>query len=83
MLTGDENIVDINFMVFWLIKDAGQFLFNIRDPEATVKAAAESAMREIVGKTPIAEAPPKAAAQIEIAARELMQRSSTPTAPAS
>ena len=33
MLTGDENIVDINFIVFWVIKDAGQFLFNIRDPK--------------------------------------------------
>ncbi len=54
MLTGDENIVDINFTVFWLIKDAQSYLFNIRGPEATVKSAAESAMREVVGETPIA-----------------------------
>ena len=40
MLTGDENIVDINFTVFWVIKDAKKYLFNIRDPDATVKAAA-------------------------------------------
>ncbi len=53
MLSGDENIVDIKFTVFLLIMDAGKFLFNIRAPEATVKAAAEGAMREIVGKTPI------------------------------
>ena len=53
MLTGDENIVDINFTVLWLIKDAADFLFNIRNPEATVKSAAESAMREVVGRTPI------------------------------
>ena len=53
MLTGDENIVDINFTVFWVINDAGKFLFNIRAPEATVKAAAESAMREIIGRSPI------------------------------
>ena len=37
MLTGDENIVDINFTVFWLIKDAQDYLFNIRNPEGTVK----------------------------------------------
>lgn len=56
MLTGDENIVDLNFVAQWKIKDAGQFLFNIRDPDSTVKAVAESVMREIIGKTPIAEA---------------------------
>ena len=45
MLTGDENIVNIDFSVFWVIKDAGNFLFKIQDPEGTVKAAAETAMR--------------------------------------
>ena len=73
MLTGDENIVDINFVLLWLIKDAGQFLFNIRDPEATVKAVAESVMREIVGQTPIAEATTEARGAIELAAREQTQ----------
>jgi modulator of FtsH protease HflK len=73
MLTGDENIVDINFVLLWLIKDAGQFLFNIRDPELTVKAVAESVMREIVGKTPIAEATTEARGAIEIGAREQIQ----------
>jgi len=53
MLTGDENIVEANFSVFWRIKDAGQYLFSVRDPEGTVKVAAESAMREIVGRNPI------------------------------
>ena len=56
MLTGDENIVDIDFTVFWVIKDAGKFLFNIRNPEATVKLTAESAMREVIGQTPILSA---------------------------
>ncbi|WP_169544684.1 FtsH protease activity modulator HflK [Sneathiella aquimaris] len=51
MLTGDENIVDIGFTVLWKIKDAGQFLFNVADQQGTIKAAAESAMREIVGRT--------------------------------
>lgn len=53
MLTGDENIIDVQFTVFWVITDAGKFLFNIRNPEGTVKAAAESAMREIVGRSAI------------------------------
>lgn len=51
MLTGDENIIDTQFVVFWQIKDAFKFLFNVRNPEATVKAAAESAMREVIGKS--------------------------------
>jgi modulator of FtsH protease HflK len=51
MLTGDENIVDVKYTVQWRIRDAGEFLFNIREPEATVKIASESAVREIVGRT--------------------------------
>ncbi len=51
MLTGDENIIDVKFTAFWRIRDAGQFLFNIQAPERTVKDAAESAMREVIGKT--------------------------------
>jgi membrane protease subunit HflK len=53
MLTGDENIVDVDFVVLWRIKDAPAFLFNIQNPEATVKDVAESAMREIVGQNDI------------------------------
>jgi len=53
MLTGDQNIVDVNFVVQWRIADAGAFLFNMRDPEATVKLASESALREIVGQRPL------------------------------
>jgi len=45
MLTGDENIVNIDFSVFWVIKDASKYLFQIQDPEGTVKAAAETAKR--------------------------------------
>jgi len=56
MLTGDQNIVDIHFTVFWRIKDAGMYLFNIRNPEATVKIAAESVMREVIGQTAIQSA---------------------------
>jgi membrane protease subunit HflK len=57
MLTGDENIIDVNFSVFWKIgdqlNDPEKYLFNIRDPEGTVKVVAESAIREIIGQLPI------------------------------
>jgi membrane protease subunit HflK len=53
MLTGDENIVDIDVSVLWRIRDAGAFLFNIRNPSGAVKSAAEAALREAVGQTPI------------------------------
>lgn len=73
MLTGDENIVDINFVVLWKIDDAASFLFNIRDPEATVVAAAESVMREIIGQTPIIEVTTEGRRAIEQRAREQLQ----------
>jgi membrane protease subunit HflK len=53
MLTGDENIIDINFSVFWQINDPVKYLFDIKDPDGTVKIVAESAMREIIGQLPI------------------------------
>jgi modulator of FtsH protease HflK len=57
MLTGDENMVDIKFKVLWKINDAKKFLFNVQDPqEQVVQSIAESAMREIVGRTPATEA---------------------------
>lgn len=65
MLTGDENIIDIDVAVFWRIRDAGEFLFNTRNPENTVKSAAESVMREVIGRTPIQPALTEARAQIE------------------
>jgi membrane protease subunit HflK len=74
MLTGDENIVDVNFTVFWVIKDAGKYLFNIRDPEDTVKALAESAMREVIGQTKIQAALAEARRDVETNARNLLQQ---------
>jgi membrane protease subunit HflK len=73
MLTGDENIVDINFTVFWIIKDARAYLFNIRGPDATVKSAAESAMREVIGETPIAQALAEGRGKIETDTQHLLQ----------
>ena len=74
MLTGDENIIDIDFAVLWLIDDAGLFLFNVQQPEATVKAVAESAMREVIGRTPIQLALSEGRRQVEDETKELAQR---------
>lgn len=74
MLTGDENIIDIQFVVFWRIKDAGQFLFNVSEPEYTVKNAAEAAMREIIGQTPFERARTAGRAEIQARSLELIQR---------
>jgi membrane protease subunit HflK len=65
MLTGDENIIDINLAVFWRINDAVAYLFNTRDPDALVKAVAESSIREVMGRTPIQPALTQLRAQIE------------------
>jgi modulator of FtsH protease HflK len=54
MLTGDENIVDIGFQVVWNINDPAQFLFNLAEPEETIAAVAESAMREIIARSDLA-----------------------------
>ena len=73
MLTGDQNIIDIDFTVQWKIADAGQYLFNIRDPEATVKIAAESAMREVIGRTDIQPALTEARGTVAAETRTLLQ----------
>ena len=73
MLTGDENIVNIDFSVFWVIKDAGKFLFKIQDPQGTVKAAAETAMREVIAKNNIQPILTEGRAKIEIDTQEIIQ----------
>jgi len=74
MLTGDENIVDVDFVVLWRIKDAPAFLFNIQNPEATVKDVAESAMREIVGQNDIDPILTTGKEKIADSVRALIQR---------
>jgi modulator of FtsH protease HflK len=76
MLTGDENIVDVDFTVLWRIKSdgVGDFLFNIQNPEGTVKAVAESAMREVIGRTNIQPILTGARNTTEAAVQELMQK---------
>ncbi len=54
MLTGDENVVDIDFQVVWNINDPAKFLFNLRDPRPTIRAVSESAMREIIAQSELA-----------------------------
>jgi membrane protease subunit HflK len=73
ILTGDENIVDVDFSVFWVIKDAGQYLFNIQNPQGTVKAVSESAMREIIGTSDIQPVLTQARQKTETAVQDLMQ----------
>jgi len=73
MLTGDENIVNIDFSVFWVIKDAGNFLFKIQDPEGTVKAAAETAMREVIARSDIQPILTEGRAVIERDTQDIIQ----------
>ena len=74
MLTGDENIVDINYSVFWVIKDAGNFLFNIQSPVETVKATSETAMREVIAKSPIQSILTEGRSKIEVEVQDITQK---------
>lgn len=74
MLTGDENIIDITFNVQWKIKDAKNFLFNLRNPEMTVKDVAESVMREVIGTRPLTNALTGGKQDIEDANKALLQK---------
>jgi membrane protease subunit HflK len=74
MLTGDENIVDVDFSVFWLVRNAADYLFNVQYPEGTIKAVAESAMREVIGRSQIQPILTGARQVTETAVQELMQK---------
>ena len=74
MLTGDENIVNIDFSVFWVIKNAGNFLFKIQDPQGTVKAAAETAMREVIARSNIQPILTEGRSLIETDTQEIIQQ---------
>ena len=73
MLTGDQNIIDVDFVVQWRIKNAADFLFNIRNPEATVKISAESAIREVIGQTSLEDALTVKRGEVEALTKELLQ----------
>tara|TARA_A100000171_G_scaffold52843_1_gene73567 strand:- start:2344 stop:3462 length:1119 start_codon:yes stop_codon:yes gene_type:complete len=74
MLTGDENIVSVQFTVHWFIKDLPKFLFKVDNPGEAVRLAAESAVREIVAQTPIAEVLTSARGKISDDAQKLLQK---------
>jgi membrane protease subunit HflK len=76
MLTGDENIVDVDFSVLWKVKptQVGDYLFNVQSPEGTVKAVAESAMREVIGQSNIQPILTGARQNIETAVQALLQK---------
>ena len=73
MLTGDENIVEADYSVLWKIKDAGAFLFHVQDPEGITRMAAETAVREVIGRNPIQAALSDQRQQIAAAAQEELQ----------
>ncbi|MCH9753985.1 MAG: FtsH protease activity modulator HflK [Alphaproteobacteria bacterium] len=74
MLTGDENIADVNFFVQWRVANIKDYLYNVYNVKATIKSAAESAMREVIGYTTIAEALTHGKAKIQEDAKILLQR---------
>jgi len=74
MLTGDQNIIDADFIVQWRIADAGNFLFNIRAPEETIKLAAESAMREVIGQVDLEYAMTDGRTEVAEATQQLLQQ---------
>src|SRR6202789_2852194 len=76
MLTGDENIVDVDFSVLWKVNPSavGDYLFNVQNPESTVKAVAESDMRQVIGRSNIQAILTGARQNIETAVQEGMQK---------
>ncbi len=73
MLTGDENIVDVQYSILWRIKDPARFLFNLEQREQSIKAVSESAMREVVARTAIQQIMTSERLEIEIEVRGIMQ----------
>ena len=74
MLTGDENIVDLTFTVQWRINDATKYLFHVKEPDDAVKAVAESAIREVIGKTPLQDILTTGRGAVQDETQALMQR---------
>jgi membrane protease subunit HflK len=74
MLTGDENIVDIEFAVLWQVNDVFKYAFDVRNPEENVRAGAEAAMREVIGKSNLQYAQTEGRSRIEQDTKDLLQR---------
>ncbi|HZY51241.1 MAG TPA: FtsH protease activity modulator HflK [Devosia sp.] len=73
MLTSDQNIVDVKFAVLWTVDDPKAYLFNVKDPDDMVRAAGESAMREVVGRSPAQEIFRSDRAGIQTGVQEIIQ----------
>ncbi|MDF3033952.1 MAG: hypothetical protein K0R76_906 [Alphaproteobacteria bacterium] len=74
ILTGDENMVHTNYTVLWKIKDVSDYLFTARDPDETIRVAAESVVREVIGQTTARLALTEGRGQIEVQAQEILQK---------
>jgi len=74
MLTGDENIVDIEFAVLWQVKDVFKYAFGVRNGEETVRSAAEAVMREVIGQTNLQYAQTEGRTKVEQDTKDLLQR---------
>jgi membrane protease subunit HflK len=74
MLTGDQNIVDLDFAVQWRINDAAKYLFRINDPDGAVASTAQSAIREVVGRTPLQTIMTTGRGAVQDQTRALMQK---------
>ncbi len=73
MLTGDENIVEADATVFWKIRDPADYVFKVVDPQETVKVAADSAIRDVIGRNPIQAALSDKRQEIADQAQDLLQ----------
>jgi membrane protease subunit HflK len=74
MLTSDANIVELDLIVLWNVKSAENYLFNIEEPEQTIRKVAQSAIREVVGQTTMLPIITNARTQVADKAREIMQQ---------
>lgn len=74
ILTGDENMVHTNYTILWKIKDVSEYLFTTRNPDETIRAAAESVVREVIGQTPARMALTEGRGKIEVRAQEILQK---------
>lgn len=74
MLTADENIANIQYVVNWRIKNLSDFLFNVKSPEPTIKAAADSIVRTVIAQTPIAQILSEGRSKINIQLREMLEK---------
>ncbi len=74
MLTGDENIANVQFAVNWRISNLGNYLFNVKSPDTTIRAAADSIVRAVIAQTPIAQILSEGRSKINVHLREMLQK---------